>query len=328
MLLRLFRSQEPFNLIVLLLIAIGMRLPYMLDAQPIPYFNYTEPFSIFIFQNYAGLWTYKLGNILITATFYFGLALWFNKIVNDYSLLHKTTMIPSLVFVLLTGIFPTFFTLDAAILALFLQLWVITKLFGFYKTQQATLISFDIGILVALASLLYFPTVAWILLVWVSLLIFRPFYWREWLATVIGFLTPYLFVAFYYFWTNRWEDFLLIWKPLKGSFWVINVFPNRADYLPLLPVLIVLLIGSNQLRANFYKSVLQVRKSQQILIVSIFVTAFSFYIKPGFSINHFILLAAPLSFFLSYYFLTAKKTWFAEILLLLILLSSILFQVV
>ncbi len=325
MLVRLFKTQEPFNLIILLFLAIGIRLPYLLDQTPIPVFNYNEPFSTFLFGKYAILWEHKVFNVLFTTLLYFAAGLWLNKIVNDFSLIFKNTHLPSLLFVIITGIFPTFFTMDAAILIIFLQLWIFIRLFKLYKTGQATMIAFDLGVIVSLASLFYFPSIAWIILVWIALLIFRPFNWREWASSIIGAITPYLFVAFYYFWFDRWDDFIIIWQPLK-NFWQINIFPKNSDYLPLVPMLLILIVAFNRLRENFYKNVVQVRKAQQLLMFSIIITAGSFYIKPSFSINHFILLAAPITVFLSYYFLVAKRQWISEGLLLLLIFSVLFFQ--
>ncbi|MFN5704727.1 MAG: DUF6427 family protein [bacterium] len=328
MLIRLFKTQEPFNLIILLILAFGIRLPYLLNSEPIPVFNYNEPFSSFLFNNFPDLWTNKLFNTIFTTLIYFSIGIWLNKIINDYGLLFKNTLLPALVFIIITAIFPTFYTMDAAILIIFLQLLLFITVIKLFKTNQGAQKCFDAGVIVALASLFYFPAIAWIVLVWFSLIIFRPFVWREWVSSILGVLTLYIFLAFYYYWTNRWDDFLLLWSPLKGSFWQINVFPRRSDYLPLFPIVLILIIAFNKLFENFYKNVLLVRKVQQIMVISILITAFSYYIKPSFKINHFILLAAPMTLFLSYYFLVAKKMWVAEGLLWLMIISVIVFQVV
>ncbi len=325
MLVRLFKTQEPFNLIILLFLAVGIRLPYLLDQSPIPVFYYNEPFSSFIFGKYSSIWANKIPNVLLTTLIYYIQGLWLNKIVNDFSLLFKNTHLPSLLYVIITGLFPTFFTLDAAIIIIFLQLLVFIRLFNLYKNQQITIMVFDLGVLVSVASLFYFPAIAWITLVWLALLIFRPFVWREWISSILGMIIPYVFVAFYYFWMNRWNDFMLLLQPLK-NYWQINIFPKNSDYLPLLPMVLILMVSFNKLRENFYKNVVQVRKAQQLLIFSIIITAASFYIKPSFSINHFVLLAAPITVFLSYYFLVAKKHWVSEGLILLMIFSVIYFQ--
>ena len=328
MLIRLFRTQEPLNIIILLILAFGIRLPYLLNNDPIPVFNYNEPFSSFIFNKFPALREHKVINTILTTLVYFSLGIWLNKIINDYGLLFKNSLLPSVVFVIITGILPTFYTMDAAILIIFLQLALFITLIRLFKSHQGTQRCFDAGVIVALASFFYFPAIAWLVLVWFSLIIFRPFVWREWVSTIIGVITLYIFLAFYYFWTNRWDDFLMVWSPLKGNFWEINVFPRKSDYLPLFPMILILIIAFNKLFENFYKNVLLVRKVQQIMIASIFITAFSYYIKPSFSINHFILLAAPLTLFLSYYFLVAKKIWMAEGLLWLMIISEVVFQVV
>lgn len=328
MLIRLFKTQEPFNLIILLILAFGIRLPYLLNNDPIPVFNYNEPFSTFLFNNFPDLWSNKIFNTIFTTIIYFSIGIWLNKIINDYGLLFKNTLLPALVFIIITAIFPTFYTMDAAILIIFLQLLLFITVIKLFKTNQGPQKCFDAGVIVALASLFYFPAIAWIVLVWFSLIIFRPFVWREWVSSITGVLTLYLFLAFYYYWTNRWDDFLLLWSPLKGSFWQINVFPRKSDYLPLFPIVLILIIAFNKIVENFYKNVLLVRKAQHIMVASIFITAFSYYIKPSFSVNHFILLAAPMTLFLSYYFLVAKKIWMAEGLLWLMIISEIVFQVI
>ncbi len=327
MIVKLFKNQSPINLVLLIILIIILRLPYFLNDQPIPVFNYSEPLSKFLFNKLSFLWVNKSINIIITSVIYLILAVWLNKIVSDFTLLFKNSFLPALLFIVITSLFPTFFTIDAAILVIFFQLLIFVKLFKLYKSNNALTIAFDVGMIVSIASLFYFPSIAWVLLLWMAMFIFRPFNWREFFTAFVGVLTPYLFVAFYYFWIDDFGAFMQIWQPIKNNAWQINVFPNSLDYLPLLPLVLILLVASNRLRENFYKNVVHVRKCQQLLITSIFVTGISFYIKPSFSINHFILLAAPFSVFLSYYFLVAKKNWMSEGLFLLLILSILYFQI-
>lgn len=326
MFVRLFKSQDPFNIILLLVLVYLLRLPYLFNNEPIPVFIYNEPFSVFMFSKLNFIWSHKTWNVIITGLIYFAQALWLNKIVSDFSLLFKNSYLPALLFVIITSVFSTFFALDAAIFIIFFQLLLLTKLFNLYKHPNAVMIALDAGIITAIASLFYFPSVVWLLATWTSLIIFRSFNWREWVAGLSGMLIPYMFVALYYFWNDDLTSFYLIWKPLKGAFWQINVFPQTIDYLPLLPMLLMLVTALNKLRENFYKNVVHVRKCQQVLIVFILITALSYYIKPSFRVNHFILLAAPLSVFLSYYFLVAKRNWLSEGLMLLTILSILFFQ--
>ncbi len=327
MLVRTFKSRAPFNILLLLLITYLLKLPYLLLDDPIPIYIYQEPLSDALFNNFLKFWDYKTLNVLITGLVYFIQALWLNKIVNDYSLLFKSTYLPALLYIILTSSFPTFFALDAAILIIFLQLLLLTKLFNLYKAHNAIRVTFDCGVIIAISSLFYFPAILWLMLIWFALIILRPFSWREWIAAPLGFMVPYIFVAFYYFWNDNMEVFVAIWRPLKNSFWQININPTPIDFLPLLPVALTLIVGISRLRENFYKNVLLVRKSQQVLIACILISLVSYYLKPSFRLNHFILLAAPLAVFVSYYFLVAKKKWLSEGLVLLMVLSILYFQI-
>src|SRR5688572_5741574 len=124
MIVKSFKSQEPLNIIFLLVIAFALRLPYLLlNTDPIPVFNYNEPFSIFLFEDLGVLWTNKTWNVLVTTLLIFVQALWLNKIVFDFSLLYKNSYLPALLYVIITSLFPTFLTLDGAIISIFFLLW-------------------------------------------------------------------------------------------------------------------------------------------------------------------------------------------------------------
>ncbi len=327
MIVKAFKSKSPFNVLLLFAIIIVLRIPYLLLDIPIPVYTYNEPFSVFLFHNFQFIWTDKLWNVIITSVVIFAQALWLNKIVMDFSLLFRGSYLPALFYVIMASMFPTFLTLDAAILITFSLLWLLTKLFGLYKSNHATMITFDSGMIIACTSLLYFPSVLWLLLIWIALIIFRPFAWREWISGLAGFMLPYLFVALFYFWNDDMQAFIRIWSPLKNSLWITNIHMSLIDFLPLLPITLIFLIALNKMKENFYKNVVHVRKCQQLLIFTILVSALAYYIKPSFRFNHFILLAAPLAVFISYYFLVAKKAWLSELLVLFLMLSILFFQV-
>jgi uncharacterized membrane protein len=136
------------------------------------------------------------------------------------------------------------------------------------------------------------------LVIWIALVIFKPFKWREWVAGIVGYATIFFFLAVYYYLTNRLNQFYDIWLPLGAK------FPNRINinyynYIVLVPVLLILMLCFIKLRQNFFKSYVQVRKSFQLL----------FFV-----------------FLIAYYFLYASNKWIYETLYFLLLLSIIYFQ--
>jgi hypothetical protein len=163
------------------------------------------------------------------------------------------------------------------------------------------------------------------LVIWIALIVFRPFNWREWVACIIGFATVFFFLAVSYYLNDSMPQFYAIWLPLATKFQV-SIHFNYLNYLVLIPVIIILALGFLKLQQNFYKSFVQTRKSLQLLMFMFIIACFSFYIRPDFHLDHFLLCAIPAAIFFAYYFLNAGFRWFYETLYILLLASIIYFQ--
>jgi len=228
-------------------------------------------------------------------------------------------------YITLSGLFTPFLVLSPPLICNFLLIWMLFKLFSLYKGDDAKSTAYDLGMIVGLGSLIYFPFIFLFLAIWIALIIFKPFNWREWVAGIIGYVTIFFFLAVFYYLNNRLDQFYKIWLPLASK------FPNRINinyynYLVLIPVIIILLLCFVKLRENFFRSYVQVRKSFQLLFFVFIISVVSFYVKAEFNLNHFLLCAIPAAVFFAYYFLYATNKWVYESLFFLLLLSIIYFQ--
>jgi hypothetical protein len=187
-------------------------------------------------------------------------------------------------------------------------------------------IAFDSGIYIAIASLIYLSILPWIFIVFIALFTFRKFDSRDYLSAIVGLLIPFSMLAFYYYWSNNMAGFFEFFKPIQSNGVKLAMFTNRADYLPLIPLVLTILLAGHRLVENFYKNIVHVRKCFQVLAANLLVVLFSFYIRPSFGIHHFLLLAMPLAILLSYYFLVSTNTRIAEGLIWLFFVTSIVFQ--
>ena len=137
---------------------------------------------------------------------------------------------------------------------------------------------FNCGLIVSTGALFYFPFLLVFPVIWVSLFVLRSFNWREWALSFVGLLVPILFVWSYYFIINKLSVFSRLWMPLKTQF-PVSLSIDFNDYLVLIPVLLVFLLSIYAWRQNFFKNVIQVRKSQEVLFVLPFFLGVSFYLK-------------------------------------------------
>jgi len=252
-------------------------------------------------------------------------AIYLNTVMNRYEVLYKSSYLPAFIYVLLMSLSLPLLSFHPVIFAAFFLIRALDKTFALFKNDSPAPSLFDSCFLVSIASLIYFPAATFFILFIIALAILRPFSFREWLISFIGFFLPYFFVSVYFFWTDQLKDG---WKNSTGNFSVHHLQTDFVITRPLVSMLVLLgvllLLSMNLLRQNFYKNVIRTRSNQQILLLFFVIAAASSYVLKIIPLYHFTLLAIPLSVFFAYYFLAAKKrVWFAEMLMWLLVVFII-----
>src|SRR5690606_4176031 len=97
------------------------------------------------------------GNVLITLVLTLLQAFSFMRVVNHFSLLVKPSFMTALMFMTVVSLFIPSLGLSPTLICNFITIWMLQKLFKIYKHVHIKGIMFDLGLLVALASLIYFP---------------------------------------------------------------------------------------------------------------------------------------------------------------------------
>ncbi|MDA9554689.1 DUF6427 family protein [Pelobium sp.] len=322
-----FKNFSILNLFLLFILLFALRFGAYLDLPESLNTGFSELFSRLLLPISIDTLISPAANISIAAVILFIQALFFNKIVNDLNIIGKASFLPALFYVVAGSIFTPFLYLSPPLICNFFLLFIIYKIMAEYKGGDAIGPMFDLGLIVAIGTLFYFPFVLFLLFLWASLVVLRPFNWREWVGVLMGYLTVVFFLGVYYFWNGRLLDFYEIWKPLSNKFpFYIKI--QVTDYIVLLPIAICLFLGFVQLRINFFKSFVQVRKFFQLLFYLFLFSTISFYLKAEFRISHFLMCVIPVSVLLAYYFAHAKRRWIYESFFLVIIGFIIYFQFV
>lgn len=251
-------------------------------------------------------------------------ALFLNRIINHYNFFNKPNFLTALLYMTLVSLFLPFLVLSPTLICNFITIWMLSKLFNIYKQVDVKGLMFDLGMIVAIGSLIYFPFIVMFFLLWISLVIFRPFIWREWLTPLLGVATIYGLLGVIYFWIGRFSEFLHIFTPFINNFPTLHV--DLHDYFVVIPIIIALIFFLFILKDQYYKSIVQIRKSFQLLFFMLILIGASFYLNEHITINHFLMCAPPLSIYLAYYFTYAKTKWVYETLYIVIVGTIIYFQ--
>lgn len=321
-----FRNFNPINVLWLAIVLVLTRVCYLYTGPAFVELNLIESFARLLLPlNYADTIALPL-NLLLAGIIVLAQALLLNYIVNFYNLLSKPSFLPALMYVTVSGLFAPFLTVSPPLICNFLVIWMIFKLLSFYKNADVKSTTYDLGMIVALGSIVYLPCIYLFLVIWIALLIFRPFDWRDWVAAIMGYVTVFFFLGVFYYLTDRIHSFYQIWVPLGSKFPNSIRLLDYKNYLLLIPVAVILVLCFFRLRANFFKSYILIRKSFQLFFIMFIIAGLAFYIKADFRLNHFLLCAVPVSVFFAYYFLHASTRWVYETLYFLLLAGIIYFQ--
>lgn len=315
-----FRILTPINILLLLVYTFFMRWAIYVNMPEGLNYSFLEFFQRLQIDISLTDSMSPLVNITIATLTVFVQALLFNRIINNHNLLVKQSFLPALMYVTASSLFMPFMLLSPTLMCNFLLIWMIDLFLKLGKAGNTTTMIFDIGMIIGLGTLIYFPFVGMLLLIFVSLMLFRSFNWREWLAGIVGFIIVFFFLAVWYYWENNLSAFYTIWKSFGNKFpSVITI--NYNDYLVLIPVFIILALATVILIENFYRSFINTRKAFQLLFFMFIIGLLSFYLRAEFRLSHFLLAVPAGSVLLAYYFSLAKIRWFYESLFIVFVLS-------
>ncbi len=218
-------------------------------------------------------------------------ALSINRIVNTLRLHKQPNYLTGMSYLLITSLFTDWFVFSAPLIVNTLLVWIWSRLCGLYSNTAAKSTIFNIGLVTGIASFIYFPSIAFLILVMVGIAIARPFKIQEWIVGLIGITTPiYFFLTFLYL-TNKFHTY-----SFPGfHFSLPHFFGNKWAFTSLLIVLIATIIGVYFINANINRQVVQTRKSWQLLFLYLFVAMLVPFFNAAINFSYWILLAVPLS---------------------------------
>ncbi|WP_069659611.1 DUF6427 family protein [Arcticibacter eurypsychrophilus] len=319
-----FRTLNPFNLLLLVLVAVFLRLGVIYNLPQSVDISLVEPYTGTLFNLPADFFSpFSAVFYALILTFFQSLLL--NRIVNNYNLLPKPTFLPALMFMTMSALLPSFLILSQVLIANFFMLWLIEKFLSIYRKDKAISVIFDMGMIVGAGTLVYFPFLAMLPLLWFVLIIFRPFNWREWVAGIIGFLTVCLLLTMINYLNGSWAIFIQNAFPFAKALQPSSAIDIK-DYWVFLPVLFILFFSLLTISQKLNRSNVHLRKSYLTLLFMFFFALISVYIKNPYHTNHFLLTVAPVSVFMAHYFISAQKRWFYESLYFILVTCILYFQ--
>ena len=330
--LSFFKSNNPTVVIFYIIYLVLFRVCFAFTTTDTNFvFEHREPLSVLLFGFLKNFSAYQTISMVLAAILCFVQALLINGIVNDNKILSKKNYLPGAVFIIFASFFKESLLLTPASVALTFLLICAARLFSLIRKEKAYGDVFDLGFLVALAALFYFPSVLFILFAFIGLAIMRPFNYREWLIVPMGFLSPFLLVVTYYYWNDKEAILLADIANLHPTGWLVRTALEHTDRLMIGAIAVCTVVCLFLLPNSLYSSLIQVRKYANALVVFVVLGFVAAALEQTIHLSHLVLLALPLSVITAMVFMQIKRNWLAEvmhiILILLVLAGQFLYLI-
>ena len=318
MLNKLFNSNSIFSLVILIFtvlifwaIAFANAVPM---ANPIP----ASPLYNIVFSYIGDLFFICA---LITIVLVIFEALLINYVLLNNDIIPRNSYIAAYIFVIISGLFNDNIILQPVMIAnlfIILALWLFLRL---YEEHDAFTTVFNIGTLISIASMFYFPAAVFILLIWAGFIIYRLFSWREWVISILGFLLPYLFLGSYYYWNDCFIAKINVYKEVFKFINFNDFSPAIYTYIVLAVMGLLLFISLFKLLIIINEKAIRIRKFLSIMIWYLIISFVSLNLSAEFGVLGFLMMSISASVIITLYINYSKRPlWVESLLILLVLL--------
>lgn len=321
--IRFFRSGNPLTVLLLFIYTLFIKFYYLLhpssflaDASEGLAYNLLTGWL----EGMVGKSPYFFTSMAVLLQFLQALLL--TRVINNHRLFPKDNYLPAMSFLLFTSLLESWNIFSPALIVNTIMLWIFSSIADLYMRSSARDVAFNMGFALGICGLFYFPSILFLVLLLVSLLIMRSFRLAEWIIGLLGLICPFYLLGTWLFLTNRWD--------------LVEALPNIGFNLPLITdykvwgALVVSLfffvIGWLLLQRVFKKMLIQGRKIWGTVVAYALVAMFIPFFSEHFSAGYWVLAILPVSLFAGNVFWSISNNSFANALHIIVLAYVIVMQ--
>ncbi len=243
-----------------------------------------------------------------------------NYMVQTNNLLGKPSWLPGFLYLLLMSSDPSLTALHPVLVANLFLIWALARTLAAYSEGDVMAEVFNVGFLIAVAGLFYYPAMVFFLWLIVVLGVYFLLSLRGLAAAFMGFLTPLFFLFTWYFLSDQLENRL---NHMVAQFDPFVVFEQPYEPFAIALMLALALISL----LSFFKISLayvadkpiRIRKRIRVLVYFFVVALASILLATyRFDVHHGLLIP-PLAIAWSVFLLETKRKWMADLMLYLFL---------
>lgn len=302
MLLSIFKKSYYIQIVWVVFIGILLAIPSYLQDHTLFESDHTIFLKITTVPDFLHInWIYQSISWLLL----FGLAFYVKGLLTKHQLVHHLNFLPAIIILSLFGFQQPFSYPLIGIINLYLIAFAFSFLLQSFEDERPDNSIFSASLLIAIASLLSYSNVLFITLVWMSFFVFQNYSWRYLPITLIGFVTPYIFLFTWLFWLDQLD---LIPQELLIIQENIYQFPKLDGLFDIVIMSILgffIFVSLARILPEISGKIIAIRKKTSLSVWFLIISIIPFILSPEMITKNVILI--PLSGFLGYYLRLVKR---------------------
>lgn len=325
MLLKTLKSNQPYHFLLIPVIAIGLWFRSFMHPQAYPFYNGED--SMILYKPLAHLLENNLLlNNIFALLFTILLAFLISKLNIQYTFIRVRSFLPPTLFILITSGMPDLHAMHPIYPATLFLVLAVDRIFNAYEKEVIHSNAFDAGIFLAIGSLFYMNLVFFFPILWFGLIILKPkVNWREYVLSTIGFVLPWLAALAYYTIAGKQEELI---HTLQMNFTSPQIFlrENLSVQIYVGYLFLLTLLGSFFLLWQYDDKRISSRKFFKVFFWIFLISIVLIALHHAVSQEIIILIALPLTYLISNYFIFMKRQFWGEVFMYLLVAAVIYLQ--
>lgn len=316
MFVKTFKKNYHLQLALLITVPLMLWTPAFINSPALVKTNLDMPIYEVIYNIF---FNYRFLSTILAFILVFIQGFILNSIFSSHQLSNKITFLPAFLYIILLSSDYNSMTISPFLILNTFTIGAIYFLFRCYDKKEGSDEVFNTTLFISLATLVYSPLALLMLWVWFTFFIYKTYKWRYWILSILGFITPFIFLGAYYYLTDQLIP--------KFTFIIDNFIHLPDFFITLKPIQIVFFIGFALLSIISIFTVLiyqndsniNFRKKTSVLILYFFIALMPCL----YSIEHeelIFILAPSLAYIYMSYLFYNRKLIYSNIIFALILL--------
>lgn len=278
-----------------------IRIPFFIQ----PSFALIDPdagYLYLIFNRYVGtaIQSVPMLSPLLAYLIIFIQGLSLNGFINSQKLYGSPHLLFVYAYVLFSSLIPEWNSISPLLFVNAIMTYIIPKMVHLYQNMQVQGALFTVSVFVGISSLIYKPTLLFVVLIFLGLSILRSFQLSEWVLILVGVVLPYYLILVYNYVWDHWEQSVLL-KPIISWNWP-DLTSDPNDLIAMILLFFPAILGVLWVRSNAVR-MLTVQRKVWAFILLYFVISLTFiFIGEQQFYNHLFLFVLPASFYLAGFF--------------------------